>query len=176
MDHRQNQERKEEREQARLATAAKLQRRIEIRNTVDDALDDLASTPSSDFPRPTSSHNCFLDRSSILLRNVLSGREYRGETDSYITFLRENRDSHHKDGVMDFYVATRIMGTHAGHLRDFFTDAKLFSRGSDGGRPVEFEGLTQVENKLEHIEKSLISEQGMALKIVRREMSESVGQ
>ena len=124
------------------------------------------STPTAEFSLPTNTHHCFLHRTTQLLRTLWLGRDFRGEIDTYVVFLRENRDVHHKAGKEDFYAACRVLGSYAETFQTFATVVDDLNRSPEGDNSVEGSPWIPLHRKLERVAKLLVAEQGLVLKAI----------
>ena len=164
-------EQREAREMAQFAAAEKKRRRSEITRTLDEEIEDMASTPTSEFDLPITTHHCFLRRSGILIRNVWTGIDFRGEIDTYVTFLRDCREAHYNAGMHDFYSACRIAAGHAEQAQAFIVYLKRVEHGPDAESTSEESQWASTGRKLDRIVKLLVAEQNMVLRSIRRDMA-----
>ena len=162
-------ERQEEREISRMAANEKRQRRTEVKLTLEEEIEQLTSTPTEDFSIPYTTHQCFLFQTTLLLRHIFLGQDFRGETDIYATFLRENRDAHHEAGREDFYAACRILSRHADNFQEYATIVNELNRTPEGESTAEASTWTPIHRKLERVAKLLAAEQGLVLRAIRKE-------
>ena len=152
--------------QARAAARAA---RASADSSVDDLIQQLADTPVDDFS--ASVHHPILSRTTYLMCDIWSNRDWKGEIESFLVSIREDRQQNMECGVEDYYLAVRVAFAQTERMRSmskWIGDMRRGPENSSGGAPE----WTEVCRKLERLLRVFDTEQAVALNMLRKNLKE----